>query len=442
MISVTMKKGYDLPISGKPSLKLNQTTKPERVASLPERIPFIKPRLQVKVDDHVKIGSVLFTDKRNPDLAFLSPGSGVVTEINFGPRRVIQEIVIRLDAEEQYVDFSKVSDAEIRSLDKARLTQMLMQGGVWPLIRALPFRNIADPETQPAAIWVMLGSREPFQVSPEVFLRGREALFAYGLKVLKRFGFPVHVVAPDSLRLQNISELITHRMGGKYPSLDPGVVVYKAKKSAAENAAWYLSGQDLLAIALLLKNGRYPVERIAVTGGSRVKAPVHYQTRIGIPVADMVPELTAAETCIAGGVFTGYAVAATSYLGLYETSLTCIAREEAAELFGFLRPGLGKHSYSRTFLSVYRKRPFNMDSGLHGEERACVNCGTCAKVCPVDILPQFTVKCLGADAIEEALAHGLLDCVECGLCSYVCPSKIEIREILQKARHAYYLEQQ
>ena len=442
MITVAMKKGYDLPISGEPALKVNQVARPDRVASLPERIPFIKPRLQVKVGDHVDIGSVLFTDKQNPDLKFLSPGSGIVTEINFGLRRVIREIVVRLDAGEQYVDFPKVTDAEIRSLSKADLIQMLMQGGVWPLIRELPFRNIADPESQAAAIWVILGSREPFQTSPEIYLRGQEALFTYGLKILRRFGFPVQVVAPDSLRLQNISELITHRVGGKYPSLDPGVVVYRTKTSAAENVAWYLSGQDLLAIALLMKKGRYPVERITAVGGSRAKSPGHYQTRIGMPVAAVAPEFTSAETGIAGGVFTGYTVAATSYLGLYETALTCIARKEEAELFGFLRPGVGKHSYSRTFLSVFRKQAFDMDSGQHGEERACVNCGSCAKVCPVDILPQYTVKCLGADAIEEALAHGLLDCVECGLCSYVCPSKIEIREILQKARHAYYLEQQ
>jgi Na+-transporting NADH:ubiquinone oxidoreductase subunit A len=58
----------------------------------------------------------------------------------------------------------------------------------------------------------------------------------------------------------------------------------------------------------------------------------------------------------------------------------------------------------------------------------------------VDILPQFTLKCLLADELEEALAHGLLDCVQCGLCSYVCPSKIELAGILTKFKGSYYLE--
>jgi Na+-transporting NADH:ubiquinone oxidoreductase subunit A len=82
-----------------------------------------------------------------------------------------------------------------------------------------------------------------------------------------------------------------------------------------------------------------------------------------------------------------------------------------------------------------------MDCNFHGEERACINCGYCAEVCPVDILPQFTYKSILTDEIEEALAHGLLDCVECGLCTYVCPCKIELCDTLKNTKKAYYLEQ-
>ncbi|MFH2064201.1 MAG: 4Fe-4S dicluster domain-containing protein [Pseudomonadota bacterium] len=441
MISVTVTKGYDLPISGRPSPEVKTLKKPLRVASLPERIPFIKPRLQVEVHDPVRIGSVLYEDKQNTDLKFLSPGSGTVTAINFGERRVLREIVIELDREEQVVDFPKIADSDIRSLERESLIRMLMQGGVWPLIRELPFRNIADPKSSPSSIWVVMDSGDPFQASPEVYLRGREALFSFGLKIIKRLGIPVNVSVPDHLRLLGISEKITHRVRGPYPAYDPGVVLYQTKKSASENVCWYLTGQDLLAIASLMKNGKYPVERIVAAGGSRVTTGCHFQTRTGVPIRDMIPELADDTTCVAGGLLTGYVVDADSFLGLHETSLFCMDKGDRPQLFGFLRPGLTKHSYSRTFLSVFRKRSFDMDSGMHGEERACVNCGSCIRICPVDILPQFTIKCLAADAIEEALAHGLLDCVECGLCSYVCPSKIELREILRKAKHDYYMEQ-
>ena len=76
----------------------------------------------------------------------------------------------------------------------------------------------------------------------------------------------------------------------------------------------------------------------------------------------------------------------------------------------------------------------------HIEPEKCNGCGLCAKICPVDILPQFTMKCLVADEVEEALAHGLLDCAECGLCTYACPSKIELREVFRTAKAQYYKE--
>ena len=68
MISVHVRKGYDLKIAGKPSREVEVLEKPDSVAVLPEKIPFIKPRLKIEVGDNVKVGSILFEDKRNPDL--------------------------------------------------------------------------------------------------------------------------------------------------------------------------------------------------------------------------------------------------------------------------------------------------------------------------------------------------------------------------------------
>jgi Na+-transporting NADH:ubiquinone oxidoreductase subunit A len=79
---------------------------------------------------------------------------------------------------------------------------------------------------------------------------------------------------------------------------------------------------------------------------------------------------------------------------------------------------------------------------MHGGRRACIACGYCALVCPVDILPQFAYKAILAGEIEESLEHGLLDCVECALCSYVCPSKIGLFESLKKAKAEFYKEQE
>jgi Na+-transporting NADH:ubiquinone oxidoreductase subunit A len=105
------------------------------------------------------------------------------------------------------------------------------------------------------------------------------------------------------------------------------------------------------------------------------------------------------------------------------------------------RPGFNKPTRSRTFVSAIKDAPQTMDTNINGGRRACIACGYCSDVCPVDILPQMALKSILAEEVEEYLAHGLLDCVECGLCSYVCPSKIELVETFRQTKFDYHKEQ-
>ena len=445
MISLHIRKGYDLKIAGKPSREVEVLEKPDSVAVLPEKIPFIKPRLKIKIGDNVKVGSILFEDKRNPDLKFLSPGGGKVVQINFGHRRVIKEIVIKLDTEEQYEEIEPVSENFLEHIEKEKLVKKIMAGGLWPLIRELPFRNIAGPHLTPPAIFINLCSQEPFQPEAEVYLEGKSDLFKFGIRILQKLANDrVYIFAsPDSpFVLDRLKGFVTHVVYGKYPADDPGVFLYYTRKSSSDNHAWYISGQDVMLLAHLLKYGRYPTFRTVVLAGQSVDPRKHIQTRLGAPIAHIVRDHKKDNDLryIVGGVFKGYAQTEKTYLGLYETSLAMIPEGREKEFFGFLRPGFSKSSFSRTFLSIFNTSELKMDCNLHGEERACINCGYCCEVCPVDILPQFTLKSILADEVEESLAHGLLDCVECGLCTYVCPSKIELSAAFKEAKEAYYKE--
>jgi len=71
-----------------------------------------------------------------------------------------------------------------------------------------------------------------------------------------------------------------------------------------------------------------------------------------------------------------------------------------------------------------------MTTSFQGEDRACIQCGHCEQVCPVEIMPQFLFKSVLASDYDEAEALGLKDCAECGLCTYVCPSKIDLAGII------------
>jgi Na+-transporting NADH:ubiquinone oxidoreductase subunit A len=445
MKTIKIKNGWRFKIAGKPSLRMEIRPPVTHVASVPWKYPFVNPRLSIKKGDSVKTGSLLFSDKKRPELKFLSPGSGTIHDIIYGPRRIIEAIVIKTDGTDAHESFASYTLSGIDRTSREELIHHLMNGGMWPLIRQLPFREIARPESSPAAIWVTLGSADPFQPSPQVYLKDRADFFELGVKALARLASQVNICWFDDETSSTTPPHrgVTHRVTGKYPASDPGVVLYHTKKSPSENHDWFIDGQDVALLGQFLKTGIYPVEKIVTISDGTADHGCHVKTRLGVRLKDLLNHPAPydhSRQWVAGGFFSGYTAGPDQYLAAGHTSLAIIEEAYESELFGFVRPGFKKLSRSRTVLSFLSSSPFSVNADMHGEKRPCINCGYCADVCPVAILPQFVFKSLYADEMEEALTGGLLDCVECGLCTFVCPSKIELADVLIDARHRYHKE--
>lgn len=445
--TVHIKKGFQPRLTGGIAPTVSRLKNPRHVAACPATIPFIKPRLKVKKGDKVDIGSLLFEDKKEPRFRFLSPGGGHIEDIQFGPRRIIDQIVIKRSPEEENVTFPTLGKAALNIIDRKDLITMLTGGGVWPMIRSLPFRDIADPDAVPPAIFVTLDDSEPFLPHADCYLNNNMDLFSYGINVLKRLADKVYIAAARNGRPRKMSDDPANLyFTGNYPAGDAGVLLYHTKTTSDQNHSWYIDGQDVLMLARLLTEGRYPVKRMVAVGGSEAVKRQHFHTRLGVPVRALIPDFDKFETIrptirlVAGGVFRGRKVSAAGYLGLYETALTLLPEGNEKEFMALFNPGWRKVTYSRAFLSPLNRSPISQNCNRHGDERACIACMHCADVCPVDILPQLTYKAVLAAEVEEALEHGLLDCVACGLCTYVCPSKIELADSLANAKAAYRKE--
>lgn len=56
--------------------------------------------------------------------------------------------------------------------------------------------------------------------------------------------------------------------------------------------------------------------------------------------------------------------------------------------------------------------------------RACINCGACAAVCPMRLLPmKIDFYAQAGDYLKAAEIGGVDNCISCGCCAYVCPAK-------------------
>lgn len=446
---VHLKKGFSPRVAGSPGTSLRNLARPDHVGLVPAQIPFVKPRLRVKKGDSVSIGTPIFEDKRDPRIVFVSPGGGVVEDIVFGRRHVIEKIVIRLDASETARSFSVPPVDGLTGMSRASLVTLLLEAGMWPFLRCLPFMDIASPDALAPIIMVRLGDDEPFSPEPEIYLDGCEDAFSAGLSLLTCLCGEVRVCtigdlnAPSVFPAALLEKIAFQRFSGPYPSGNPAVQLYHTKTGPEENRAWFIDGQDVVLLGRFIQTGQYPTARVMTVGGALAPETDHVRTRAGVPLSALVsgkiPD-TPVLRYIVGGMFTGFTGSSDSFMGFFQNALALMDAGDREEFLAFIRPGAKKPSCSSAFLSVFRKTPLPMDCGQHGEVRACVNCGTCARICPVEILPQFTMKCLIADEVEEALAHGLLDCAECGLCTYACPSKITLREIFRSAKAKYYQE--
>ena len=444
MKTVAVKNRCRFRIAGKPEPRLEPLPAPSRVAAVPNRLPLIKPRLLVRTGDPVKAGAALAEDKQNTDLKLLSPAGGEVVDVKYGPRRVIEAVIIKVSEDEAHETHPAIDGSALSRMSREETLQALLARGLWLFIRSLPFKAIADPKEAPAAVWVPLEITDPFHPEASVYLETASAKnnFLYGIQILKKLCDRVCVYdhAESPVSDERLKGLVTHRARGRFPAGDPGVMHYQTKQSAEENRAWYVNGQDVCLLGESFQSGRFPTTRILSVSGGPHENNRHVRTRIGAPLESLVKKIEAPEgyRWITGGAFTGEPAAPDGFMGLHETALMLIPELEEKELFGFARPGSTKPTCSRAFLSAITRPVLPVDADRHGELRACVNCGYCAAICPVDILPQYTYKCIYAGEIEEALAHGLLDCVECGLCSYVCPSKIELTETFKNMKQQYY----
>jgi Na+-transporting NADH:ubiquinone oxidoreductase subunit A len=361
-----------------------------------------------------------------------------VIDILRGNKRKILEVVVKADSKNDYEKFT-ISSAN--DLSREEIVDGMLKAGVWPFVRQKPYDIIANPMDIPKAIFISSFNSCPLSIDNDFALYGMNEIFQKGLDyIVKLTKGKTHVNIDVSTSASKVFSAANgvqiNNISGPHPSGNVGVQIHHIDPINKGDIVWYLEPQDVLAIARLFTEGKYDVSRIVALSGSQVSRPRYHRTIIGAPVINLLfDNLKDGENrIISGDVLTGTKINIDGNLGFYDTSMTVIEEGKEQEFFGWILPGLHKFSASRTFFSWLNSgKKYDVNSNMHGEERAYVVTGEYEKVLPMDILPLQLIKAIMIEDIELMENLGIYEVSpeDFALCEFVCTSKMDVQSIIR-----------
>ncbi|NOJ00865.1 Na(+)-translocating NADH-quinone reductase subunit A [Vibrio kanaloae] len=436
---ITINKGLDLPIAGTPSQVINDGKSITKVALLGEEYVGMRPTMHARVGDEVKKGQVLFADKKNPGVVFTSPASGKVIEVNRGAKRVLQSVVIEIAGNEQ-ITFNNYEANQLAGIDRETVKTQLVESGAWTALRTRPFSKVPAIDSETQAIFVTAMDTNPLAAEPELIINEQSDAFVAGLDLLSTLtNGKVYVCKKGtSLPRSAQSNVEEHVFDGPHPAGLAGTHMHYLYPVNAQNVAWSINYQDVIAFGKLFLTGEIYSERVVALAGPVVNNPRLVRTLIGASLEELTDsELMPGEVrVISGSVLTGTkATGPHAFLGRYHQQVSVLREGRDKELFGWAMPGKNKFSVTRAFLGhLFTGQLFNMTTTTNGSDRSMVPIGNYERVMPLDMEPTLLLRDLCAGDIDSAQALGALELDEedVALCTFVCPGKYEYGQLLRE----------
>lgn len=431
-----IKQGLDIKLKGKAEsiIKQEQVVVNE-YALKPTDFPGLTPRVVVREGDSVKAGTPLFYDKYQEKVKFVSPVSGIVKEVRRGERRKVLEVIITPDEKaftyETFEADEKASPEEIK--------EVMLKAGIFPSIKQRPYDVIANPEETPRAIFVSTFDTAPLGLDYDFIIRRELDSFKAGLRVLSK-------LAPLYVNLRDVSdkdmtegiEATVSVFKGKHPASNVGVQINKIAPINKGETIWTIAPQDVIILGRLFLEKKYDARIVVALSGSEVIHPIYYSLYKGVNVQGVLKGNLKDEQVvrvISGNTLVGTKIEENGFLGFYDNQLTVIPEGAEYEFLGWIRPGFGKMSVSRSFFSwLVPNRKYNLSANTRGEERAFVMSGEYERVFPMDIMPVQLLKAILAKDIDKMEQLGIYDVApeDFSLCEFVCTSKIESQRIVRE----------
>ncbi|MBA1272730.1 Na(+)-translocating NADH-quinone reductase subunit A [Stutzerimonas azotifigens] len=434
---IKIKRGLDLPIAGAPAQHIEAARPVRSVAVIGFDYPGMKPTMAVQVGDRVKLGQLLFSDKKTEGVHFTAPGAGVVSAIHRGEKRVLQSVVIDLEGDEE-LTFAQYEASALGALTAEQVRENLQQSGLWTALRTRPFSKVPAIDATPNSIFVTAIDTHPLAADPTVIIGEQAQAFEAGLSVLGKLARVFLCKAENaSLPGETLANVKTEVFSGPHPAGLAGTHIHFLDPVSASKSVWHIGYQDVIAIGKLFTTGRLSVERVVALGGPVVEKPRLLRTRLGANLEELTAgELQAGVNRVVSGSVLGGRTArgAFAFLGRYHQQVSCLREGNEREMLHYLRAGGDKHSILNIYISkLMGSKKFALSTTTNGSPRAMVPVGNYEEVMPLDILPTQLLRYLIVGDTELAQKLGCLELDEedLALCTYVCAGKYEYGPILR-----------
>ena len=431
MATVRLKKGFDIRLlGGITDNTVGDTTAPQSVAVVPDDFHGIIPRMEKKEGEHVAAGEPIYHDKNHEAIKVVAPVSGTIKEVRRGERRHIDAIIIAPDGNGDSVSHNIMGDAE----------QVLMQSGLWVMMRQRPYDVVPSPGVRPRDVFVTAFDSAPLAPDLDVVMGDKRQFIAKGVDVLSGLtDGKVYIGVRDGQSIEAPGAVVT-TFEGPHPAGNVGVQAANTVPVNKGDVVWTMDIVTLARIGELFTTGKVNHQTVVAITGEMVQQPRYIKTVMGADLQTVLKHETtnvAQSRIICGNVLTGMKVEADQWLRAPYRHITIIPENNHPDEF------MGWASFSPNRFSIYRTfttwlgglgKAQSFDSRIKGGERAIVRTGEYDAMLPMDIYGEFLIKAIISGDIDKMEQLGIYEIApeDFALAEFADTSKLELQRIVRE----------
>ncbi len=436
---IKLRKGLDINLKGKAAKQKFSVKAAAQYALVPDDFVGMTPKVVVREGDKVKAGDALFVNKKQTDVKFASPVSGVVQAVVRGDRRKVLRVVVEADKDQQYVDFGQ---KQVASLDGDAVVKALLEAGLFGYINQLPYAVSTTPDQKPRAVFVSALRDMPLAGDFEYELQGNEEDFQTGLTALSKVA-PVYLgigAKQTSKALTGAKNVEVNVFDGPCPAGNVGVQVNNIAPVNKGEVVWTVDPTAVIFFGRLFRTGKVDLRRLVAVAGSEITKPEYAEVLVGQPIADLLEGKLAAKDhvrIINGNPLTGRKATMDDFVGGHTSEIIVIPEgDNVDEMLGWILPRTNDFSVSRSYFSWLfgKNKEYALDARVKGGERHMIMSGEYDKVLPMDIYAEYLIKAIIAGDIDRMEQLGIYEVApeDFAVAEFVDSSKLELQHIVRQ----------